>query len=99
MAYPASDESAPDTAESAAPEGGEGDPENQPEEGETALLPKSILAGKEFNPGDEVVLKIVRINEDEVEVSYAKSDKGGKTGGRSQMDQATDGLASMAEPA
>lgn len=40
-------------------------------EGETAMLPKAILAGKEFKPGDEVVLKIVAMHEDEVEVAYA----------------------------
>lgn len=41
----------------------------------TALLPKSILAGKDFKPGDEVVLKIVKMFEDEVQVEYA-SEKG-----------------------
>lgn len=41
--------------------------ENQP----TGLLPKSILAGKDFQPGEEIVLKIVRIMDDQVEVSYA----------------------------
>lgn len=46
-------------------------PTTAKEEGETALLPKSILAGKEFKPGDEVVLKIVHMYEDEVEVAYA----------------------------
>lgn len=46
------------------------------DEGETALLPKSILAGKDFAVGEEVVLKIVRMYEDEIEVEYAK-DKGG----------------------
>jgi len=49
-------------------------PEETPEEtegGETALIPKSLLGAKEFSPGDEVVLKIVQIYEDEVEVQYA----------------------------
>lgn len=52
-----------------APEGGNEEPHD--ESGETALLPKSILAGKEFRPGEEVVLKIVRVHDDEVEVEYA----------------------------
>lgn len=43
--------------------------------GESAMLPKSILAGKDFNPGDEVVLKVVAIHGDEVEVEYAKEGK------------------------
>ena len=42
-----------------------------------AILPKSILAGKEFKPGEEVVLKIVEIHDDEVVVEYAPS-KGGE---------------------
>lgn len=44
---------------------------------ETALLPKSILMGKTFNPGDEVVLEVVRLLDDQVEVKYA-SEKGGE---------------------
>lgn len=73
--YP-EDDSAPSTAtdESPAPEGEDGD--DQPKdgekmEGETALLPKSILAGKDFKPGEEVVLKVVHLYDDEVEVAYA----------------------------
>lgn len=45
----------------------------------TALLPKSILGGKEFKPGEEVVLKIVHIYEDEVEVEYATGEEGEET--------------------
>lgn len=43
------------------------------EGGVTATLPKSILAGKDFKPGEEVVLKIVAIHDDEIEVEYAPS--------------------------
>lgn len=49
----------------------ESEHENEP----TALLPKSILAGKEFKPGDEVVLRILAIHDDEVEVAYSYEDK------------------------
>lgn len=53
-------------------------PEKDKDEGsETALIPKSLLAGKQFKPGDEVVLRIVRDYEDEVEVEYA-TEEGGK---------------------
>ena len=44
-------------------------------EEQTALLPKTILAGKQFDPGDEVVLKIVKVYENEVEVAYATGDE------------------------
>lgn len=43
---------------------------------QTALIPKSLLAGKDFKPGDEVVLKIVRFTNDEAEVQYAYGDEG-----------------------
>ncbi len=75
------DKSAPmeagaDPNEAAEPQG-----EEQGEESvaESALLPKSILAGKTFNVGDEVVLKIKAMHDNEIEVEYATekgSDKG-----------------------
>lgn len=39
-----------------------------------AVLPRSILAGKEFNVGDELVLKITAMHEDQIEVEYASSE-------------------------
>lgn len=50
------------------------------DDGETAVLPKSILAGKDFKPGEEVVLKIVAIHDDSVEVAYATDDEEHKEG-------------------
>jgi hypothetical protein len=69
-------------------------------EGESALLPKSILAGKEFNVGDEVVLEIVAMHDDEVEVKYAKEKKGGDgesrmADGDSEMGKAEGRLSSL----
>lgn len=43
----------------------------------TALLPKSVLGGQDFEPGDILELEIVATHEDEVEVRYSK-EKGGK---------------------
>jgi hypothetical protein len=64
----------PDMASDEAQDKGETKDEKTEEEGagESAMLPKSILAGKTFNPGDELVLKVVAIHGDEVEVEYAK---------------------------
>lgn len=59
--------------------------EEQSEESPKGLLPKSILMGKDFKPGDEIVLKIDAIHDDEVEVSYA-SEKGGE--GKSDYGEA-----------
>jgi hypothetical protein len=52
-----------------------GDDDSKDSQSETALLPKSILAGKEFKPGDELALKVVHIYNDEVEVQYASEDE------------------------
>lgn len=59
--------------------------ENKPEEeseSATGILPKSLMAGKDFKVGEEIVLQITRIGENDFEVKYA-SDKGegGKEGG------------------
>lgn len=78
----------PDAPAQAEPEGhGEG-----MEGGQSAVLPKSILAGKEFKPGDEVVLRIDSIHGDEVMVSYAPEKGGddsmGEEGGEAAPAQA-----------
>lgn len=78
---------------------GEDDGGSGMEEGgvQTALIPKSLLMGKEFNPGDEVVLEIVHLYEDEVEVKYApeKKDKKEEKEGMDDMHP-EDQLDSMA---
>lgn len=57
------------------------EPEEQKEETSdneaTAELPKSVLGGKEFKPGEEVVLQVVQVMENSVLVKYA-SEEGGK---------------------
>lgn len=59
-------------------------------EGESALIPKSLLAGKEFKPGEEVVLKIVRDYGDQVEVQYAKDEGEGEGDEEASADDAPD---------
>lgn len=63
----------PASSQSAPPETApQGDPaENENSNAPTAVLDKSILMGKDFKPGDEVVLKIVSMQGDEVVVEYA----------------------------
>ena len=100
--YPAADE------EEAAPSGDGGQAEPAPKdeeaagddegkmEGTTALLPKSILAGKEFKPGEEVVLKIVHIYGDEVEVAYATGEEGGgEYKDKPEMGKSMDKMSAM----
>ena len=44
----------------------------------TGILPKEILAGKDFPVGSEVVLKIVTIHDNDVEVAYASEEGKGE---------------------
>lgn len=73
--------------------GGAPPPEEEAQTGDdeqpTGLLPKSILAGKDFKPGEEIVLKIVRIMDDQVEVAYApeKPKEGGEEAGEGMHDE------------
>lgn len=98
-----SDNYYPDTSDTAAaPESGGAmgsDKKSGEDEYETALLPKSILGGKKFDVGEEVVLKIVHDHGDEIEVQYAseKPDEKEPAGGKSDMEMADEKLASMAE--
>lgn len=45
------------------------------EDSETAILPKSLLLGKEINPGDSVILKVLDIGEDQLTVAYEMEDE------------------------
>lgn len=100
--YPKMQDSPPD-----APPAGDTPPDKA--ESESVLLPKSILGGKQFKVGDEIVLKIVHEYEDEIEVEYAKDkpDKEDKEenleagevtkgGDMTDMAQADEKLSSMA---
>jgi hypothetical protein len=90
------DEAAPSGAQDSKPKDG-GDKKRK-SEGQSALLPKSILAGKEFKPGEEIVLKIEHIFDDEVEVSYSYGDeKEGKDEGESD-GEGEPAMADKGEP-
>lgn len=45
------------------------------EDASSALLPKSVLGDHKLKPGDQVMLEVVHIYEDEVEVKYGRKDK------------------------
>lgn len=48
--------------------------ENTPEDdGETIHVPEAFLQGTKFKAGDELVLKVVSVDNDGLEVAYAKS--------------------------
>ncbi len=68
-------------------------------EAETALLPKSLFPGEPPDIGDVCDFKVEHVWEDEIEVSYVKSDKpmnDKSMKGKSSMDTATDAFDQMA---
>lgn len=70
--------------------GSEGGKEKGPNSS-TTLLPKSVLMGKDFKVGDEVVLKITAIRGDEVAVEYASGED------ESPKEDATEGAEEAPE--
>jgi hypothetical protein len=60
----------PGAPDAGAPKGESAEPAKQSDDVE-AVLPKSILVGKKFNVGDEVVLKITAIHDDQISVAYS----------------------------
>lgn len=67
---------------------------------ETGILPKSLMAGKDFKVGEEIVLKITAIHENDFEVEYAYdegSEKGEGEEGMESTKAPSDDMASMME--
>jgi len=56
----------------------------------SALLPKSVLGDHKLKPGDQVILEVVHIYEDEVEVKYGKKDKKDKSDNEDEDDGSDD---------
>ncbi len=55
-------------------EGGEPKPKSEEGEGPTALIPKSLVPG-DVQPGQEIVLVVKAVHEQEIEVGYAPEKK------------------------
>lgn len=64
-AAPPPEEPAEDVSEETPPEAAES----------TAELPRSVLGGQQFKPGDEVVLQVVKVMEDSVLVKYGSAEE------------------------
>lgn len=79
------------------PEAENPEAEDTEENESTALLPKSVLGGKTFKPGEEVVLEIVHVYEDEVEVKYAKEKPEGETEPEEETEDMMGGGPNMME--
>lgn len=69
-------------------------------ETETFLTAKSVLGGKEAEPGSEWIFRIVRMYDDEIEWEYATDDKKEKKDDKpepkSAMDESMDDMGKMA---
>lgn len=57
----------------------------------TYVLPKAVLEGKEFDVGDELVLRIVSMQDDQIEVTYAPAKDQEKGEGKEEMAEAPAG--------
>ena len=74
------------------------DHDESKEEQETALLPESILMGKKFDVGEEVVFKIVGKHDGQIEVAYSTEEPGEKEPsetGEEAMTKSGDDMGSM----
>lgn len=89
--YPSDQDNAPEEESSE-------DQKNRPE-GQTALIDKNVFP-KEPKPGDVCSFRVVKVNDDEVELEYEpedseeESEKSGKT--PSSMDEAMSKMDTMA---
>ncbi len=54
----------------------------------TGILPKELMAGKDFKVGEEIVLKITAIHENDFEVEYAYGDEKEEKGGKEEYSEA-----------
>lgn len=48
------------------------EPEEEKSEEATAVIPKELLGGKDFKPGEEIMLEIVQLTEDGAVVKYSE---------------------------
>jgi hypothetical protein len=62
--------------------------EGEEEYGETAVIPKALLGGKEFKPGEEVVMQIVSMRGDQVVIKYATGEGKEEEGGEQEPEGA-----------
>lgn len=63
----------------------EGTPDDS---GETMHVPTDFLQGTKFKEGDELVLKVVSVDEDGLEVAYAKApSSNGSNSAHAELDQ------------
>ncbi len=94
---PGGDQADPTTASAGADTSDSADNKTADEEGETFLVPKSALGGKEPKPGDTCEFKVERVYEDECEFSYVKHGNSETKEENPDMDKANEDMESMAE--
>jgi hypothetical protein len=60
-----------------------------PAEGQTADVPMAMMGGKTFNPGEEVVMKVVSVDKDSgmYKLAYATDDSDNDKGGGNMSDE------------
>lgn len=87
-----------DLEEGSSPGGPAPPKEGETKGGESALIPKSLLMGKEYKVGETIPLKVVHIFEDEVEVQCEPYEKSEDKEEMSEMESSETMLDGMAVP-
>lgn len=72
-------------------------PEEAAEDSATAEIPKAVLVGQEFKPGDEVTLQVVEVMEDSVLVRYGPTEEPVEPAAEEAAPMPTTGGAGMYE--
>lgn len=88
----------PDESEMPPKSSDQEEPKEEMDEGDekTAMLPKSVTGGKDFQVGDEIVLEVVAVHEDDLQVKYA-SEKGGKEEEGEEADESEPSMSRASE--
>ena len=90
--YPETEDTASsETAQDAVPD--TTDAEAEDESTTSALLPKSIMGGKEFKPGDTITLKVESVMEDEIQVCPVEEDSEEEDAGMKESMSKLDSMA------
>lgn len=91
--YPGAED---DASPSETPESSDMPKDKKDEDGETALIPRSLFGGHDPKPGEEYVFEVVRAYEgDEIEIKYAPKKTGESDSDREES--ANDKLNSMGQ--
>lgn len=74
------------------------DSDKSEKSGSGTMLSKSVLGGKEIKPGDQIILRVTGVYDDEVGVEYAKGDEKAKEPAPAESEDETEAAPSEQAP-